>query len=1125
MVAVEITAWLERHGLGQYAEVLAENDVDLDVLPQLSDDDLKELGLSLGHRRKLLAALREPESRAATAPAPEAEPAPATETAAPADEAERRQLTVMFCDLVGSTELSQRLDPEEFREVLRRYDDSVTGAVTAHDGHVAKLLGDGVLAYFGWPNAHEDDAERAIRAALDAVAAVARIDAGGAPLAARAGIATGPVVIGDMHGETARERGSVAGATPNLAARLQGAAAPGDVVIPAATRRLVGAVFKLDDMEPQRLKGFVDPVALWRVAGLARTGSRFEAQHGGGLTAFVGRAHDISLMQDRWRLARDGEGQVVLLSGEAGIGKSRALREFNHNLDGTARRVLRYQCSPHETNAAFQPVIAEIEDTAGFHPDEPPATRLDKLENQVAEAFPNGPPPEAAPIFAALLGLPTDRYQLVEMAPQRRKQRTIKLLVERLAGLARLGPALVLVEDIHWVDPSTLEVLDALVARVRDLPVLMVMTYRPEFQPQWSSYSHVTVHSLNRLGRADGRAIAERVAGDKALPNELLGRIVAQTDGIPLFVEELTKTVLEAGLLEEREDRYVLNGPLPTLAIPATLQDSLMARLDRLAPVKRVIQAAACIGREFGAGLLAAALPMTQDELDDALDQLLAAELIFRHGGTGEEARYIFKHALVQDAAYASLLTPARRSLHEQLALALEKSDDPDTLELARHFREAGAHVRAAELYLSAGQHAVMASALPEAIGALELGLQAASALEPSADRDRLELSIRVALGTARMANFGWAHPSVSEALELAFPLAKGFGDQDALGSILWGLWVHYQTRTEFPRAWAWLDELETVAQDNPKSNLPLINDMSVGCQYLWEAKYRQALEHTDHLRTIYDPQRHADIAATINHDPLVFAQHWAGSLAAWIIGHPDRSVERLEEAVALARQIAHPFNSSFAMTAGVTSLLYLGRGKDVLAYANEVERIVENEALGSFAQNVLVNQWRGSAHIFLGQFETGYPLVKQGNDFWNMAGGRICNAMFRSWVALGLRGLGRIGEANELIDYTVAHCRETGDCYMEPECVRLKGVLALQTEPSSPEAAEQLFREAINIAQAHGAKSWELRAAMSMARLLQARGQRKEAVACLEPILEWFTEGLGTADLIEATALMSSLD
>jgi class 3 adenylate cyclase/predicted ATPase len=1117
-MAEDIPQWLNRLGLGQYVQAFAENGVELQHLPHLTDDDLKELGLPLGPRRHLQAAIEtlsadQPSIRPVPPPSQEPEPQPA--------EAERRQLTVMFCDLVGSTELSQKLDPEELREVMRRYHDAVARTITAHQGHVAKLLGDGVLAYFGWPRAHEDQAEMAIRAALAAAVAVGRIEGAGEPLVARAGIATGLVVIGDMMGEAVRERGAVAGEAPNLAARLQGLAQPGEVVINDATRRLIGGSFVLEGGGEHRLKGFAEPVVVWRVTGTARADSRFEAAHDADLTEFVGREHEIRMLLDRWGRAQSGEGQVVLVSGEAGIGKSRILREFTTRQGGNGCLMLRFQCSPHEINAAFQPVIAEIEATADFQPDDSVEARQGKLDDHLGSVF--GEQGEAVPLIASLLSLPVERYPPLDMAPQRRKQRTVRALVERIALLSRQQPVVMLIEDIHWIDPSSLEILDALVERVQDLPVLAVMTYRPEFAPQWGGHGHVTVHSLNRLGRSDGRAIAERITGGKALPDAVLSRILQQTDGIPLFVEELTKTVLEAGFLEERADRYVLNGPLPALAIPTTLHDSLVARLDRMAPIKRVIQAAACVGREFGTSLLAAALPMSAEELETALGQLLAAQLIFRRGSVGDGS-YIFKHALVQDAAYAGLLVSARQSLHERLALALERTENPDPLALARHFSAAGASARAADLYLAAGRRSLEASALPEAIGALELGLQAVEAIAPSTERDRMELDLRAALGITRMANFGWAHPSVADALEPAFPLAKAFGNRDALGSILWGLWVHYQTRTNFPRAHEWLSELETVARENEESDLPLVYDMSAGCQYFWEADYPRALGHTDRLKSIYDPKRHARIVGLINHDPLSFSQHWAGSLADWIIGYPDSSVERMEESVSHARKIGHPFNLVFALTAGATSLTYLGDANRLLRHCDEAAKVAAEEALGPFSEHVNVMQWRGAAHIQRGEFEIGHPLIKAGNDFWTMSGGRICTAMFRSWIVLGLQGLGRIDEASVLNADNITHCRETGDCYMEPECVRLQGELTLQAENPDIEAADRLFREAILIAQMHGAKSWELRAAMSLARLLRSRDRRADAVECLEPVLNWFTEGLETEDIRQAGNLMAAL-
>ncbi|WP_108659911.1 AAA family ATPase [Acuticoccus kandeliae] len=1112
--------WLNTLGLERYADLLAENDVDYETLFLLKDEDFKELGLSLGHRRKLLAALAaerlpSPEIAAKPTPAPEDEPSRDAER-----EAERRQLTVLFCDLADSTALSESLDPEDLRTILGLYHDAVAATVKDNGGHVAKLLGDGVLAYFGWPEARENAAECAVRAGLAAVEAVRSIEAAGRTLAARVGIATGPVVVGDATSAATSERGAIAGATPNLAARLQSEAERGEVVIHHGTRRLIGSSFEMEAAGERALKGFAAPVAMWRVTGIARTESRFDALHGGTLTEFVGREHEIGLLNDRWRQARGGEGQIVLLSGEAGIGKSRILREVASGFASEDCTVLRLQCSPHEVNAAFAPAIAEIEATAGLSLEADPLDRLAKLETHLAEMFEHVE--EVAPLFAALLRLPTDRYEPVEMGPQRRKQQTVAFLAERVARLAAKTPVVILFEDVHWIDPSTLEALQALVPRVEVLPILIVVTHRPEFSNRWAGYGHVTAHSLGRLGRGDRRMIAERVARGKALPAELLERIVVQTDGVPLFVEELTKSVIEANLLEERGDRYVLTGPLPALGLPSTLHDSLMARLDRLAPVRGVIQAAACIGREFDADLLGAALAMARESLDHALAQLTDAQLIFPRGGADTD-RYVFKHALVQDAAYGSLLSATRQNLHGKLAEALARQSDPDVLALARHRAEAGQHAEAARLYLDAGRRSLAVNALPEAVGALELGLVAAGALQPSADQERLALDLRVALGTARMACFGWAHPSVAEAFEPAFTLAASFGDEDAFVSILWGLWVHYQTRTDFPQAHSWLARLKTVASEMPQSDLPAVYDMSAGCQSFWEADYDRAVAHTDHLRDHYCGPRHSRLAALTNHDPLVFAQHWAGSLADWIRGHPDRSVARMDEAIDIARRVGHPFNLAFALTAGTTSLLYLDEIDRLLAFCDEAQAIVTDEALGPFSERVMVMQWRGGALVQRGEYETGHALLRRGNDFWNESGGRVCNAMFRSWIVRGLTGLGRVEEAAALNVLNIAHCRETGDRYMLPECLRLQGELALSSDVEESARAERLFREALDTAREHRARSWELRAATSLARLLIESGRKVEAVSCLEPVTNGFAGGATTRDLARAIETLDS--
>ena len=1215
-MASDTAHWLEGLGLGKYAAAFAENEITVAALPHLTEDDLKGIGVSLGARRILLAAIAELADGTAAPETPDGAGGPVAkgakdEVAAARSGPERRQLSILFCALVGSTALSQRLDPEDLRDVMRQYQDAVAAAVGRYDGHVAKFLGDGVLAYFGWPRAHEDQAARAVHAALDAVAAVAELtvvgtsassaasaaatdgDGDGERLAARAGIATGQVVIGDIVGDVAGEQDAVVGETPNLAARLQALAAPGSVVIGPTTRRLTGGAFEVAAEGAHRLKGFAEPVRAWRVVGTGGAEGRFAAAHGGAaLSGFVGRADEIALLTARWAQAKGGAGQAVLLSGEAGIGKSRILQEFRERLAGERHACLRYHCSPYQVNAAFHPIVEQLQQDAGFRREDTAEAKLDKLERLLAAAPGRdaGAATEgaeqteqteereesaeadqtAAALLAGLLALPTDRYAPLDMTPQRRKLETVALLADRLAALAAAGPVLVLVEDVHWIDASTLEAVDAMVRRARDAAVLIVMTHRPEFAPPWSAGGHVAHRALHRLGRDDGRALAERVTGGKTLPAPVLAQILEQTDGVPLFVEELTKTVLEAGFLKETADGYALDGKLPALAIPATLKDSLMARLDRLAPVKQVVQAAACIGRAFRPDLLAAVVTHDRAAVDDALDQLVDAQLVFREA-TAEGTRYLFKHALVQDAAYESLLKRSRQQLHAKLAAAIEAAaaesgGAADPLELGRHHAAAGMADRAAESYLAAGQALLASSALPEASGALELGLEQAAALAPSDRRDGLQLDLSAALGTARMARLGWPHPSVAEALEPAFQLAGKLGDRRHLGPILWGLWVHYQTRTDFPRGHDWLAELDKAVGtaglpadggrpeaaerpeipadgDDPESSeaseLSIVRDMSAGCQYFWEAQYDRAARYTDHVRATYDEARFARVVAFTNHDPLCFSLHWAGSFRDWIVGYPDRSLERMEDAVAIARRLGHPFNFAFALTAGAHALLLCGRRAQMLAHCEEVEAVVAAEGLGPFAQNVLVGQWRGMAQILGGAHAAGYDLMRHGNDFWNGADGRVCNALFWSWMARAQAGLGETAAALALIDRAIAHCRETGDRYMEPECLRLRGELLLDgggggggdadgngkaADAEAVEAAEAALREAVDLARAHKAKSWELRAATSLARLCQATDRTSDARAVLVPVYDWFTEGFDTPDLKDAKAVLEAV-
>src|SRR5262245_19005708 len=702
----KIADWLEKLGMSEYAQPFAENDIDFAILGDLTDQDLEKIGVtSLGHRRKLLRAIADLEGVEKSTPAvAAATTSPAMPRAA--DTAERRQVTVMFSDLVGSTALSAHMDPEDLREVISAYQKSVAETVQRFGGFVAKYMGDGILIYFGYPQAHEDDADRAVRAGLNLVAAVTALKSP-VPMQTRVGIATGLVVVGDLIGSgEAQERGIV-GETPNLAARLQGIAEPNRVVIAEGTRKLLGNLFELEDLGARDLKGISGPVRAWAALRSSAAEGRFEALHASGLTALVGRDEELELMLRRWSKAKGGEGQMVLLSGEAGIGKSRLTAALLERLTSEPHTRLRYFCSPQHTDSAFYPIIGQMERAAGLVLNDTSQAKLDKLEAVLAQTSTSK---QDAALFAEMLSLPNDgRYPALDPDPQRRRQRTLEALNLQMEVLSRSNPVLMIVEDVHWSDPTSLEAFGRAVDRVASHRVLMIVTFRPEFQPPWIGRPHVTALTINRLAQRDIAAIVDGVAGNKLLPSNIRQDIIDRTDGIPLFVEEMTKAVLEAAS-QSAAEHLVAAVPSPALAVPASLHASLMARLDRLGPAKEVAQIGAAIGREFSHALLAAVVRKSDAELGLALDRLIQSGLLFRQG-VPPHATYLFKHALVQDAAYGTLLREPRRVLHARIAETLESQfaevpERPPEL-LARHCAEAGLIEKAAGLWGKAGQRSL----------------------------------------------------------------------------------------------------------------------------------------------------------------------------------------------------------------------------------------------------------------------------------------------------------------------------------------------------------------------------------------------------------------------------------
>jgi class 3 adenylate cyclase/predicted ATPase len=1118
---VDIAAWLRDLGLERYEQAFREHEIDAEILPKLTSDDLREIGVAaIGHRRRLLeaiAALTDGPGRAP--PVGQGAPIEAAVAARPA-EAERRQLTVLFCDLVGSTDLSARLDPEDLREVMGAYQTCVAAVVRRWEGHVARYLGDGALAYFGWPRAHEDDAERAVRAGLELVDAVGQLQAGAeARLAARVGIATGQVVVGDLIGPDAADKDSVVGETPNLAARLQAVAQSGDVVISQATRRLVGGLFELHDLGLQRLKGFSEPLTVWRVAGVGRAEDRFEARQTAGLTALVGRDEEIALLLRRWQQVKDSEGQVVLLSGEPGIGKSRLVRELRGRLGGEPHICLLRQCSPHHQTSPLHPVIEQLERAAGFERDDPPATKLDKLEVLLAQGTEKLD--EAMPLVAALLGVPTgDRYALPELTPQRQKQRTLEMLVDQLEVLAAGQPVLLVYEDAHWIDPTTQELLGLAIERIQHLAVLAIVTFRPEFVPPWSSQPQVSALVLTRLGRRDGAAMVDRVLGEKKLPAEVSAQIVAKTDGVPLFVEELTKTVLESGLLSDAGDRYELAGPLPPLAIPSTLHDSLLARLDRLAPAKEIAQIGAAIGREFSHALLAAVADRPETELHDALDQLVSSELVFRRGAP-PDATYSFKHALVQDAAYGSLLRSSRQRLHAQIANALEERW-PETAEaepglLAHHCTLAGRAENAVRYWYRAGRRAMARFAMKEAVAQFSQGLDALTGVPEGPERRRRELDLQVSLGGALITAKGYAAEETGRAFARARELSREKYDPHQLLPVLNGQVLFHSQRGEPHAAHGIAEEMLEQArrQGDPALLIPAHRALSLTLLHL--GRFAAAREHAEAVLSLYDPARHRALASLYAFDQRVVALGYLAS-TLFALGYPDQGRQRSDEAVGEAEKLSHPNTVAQALYFACLFRVAARDAEDLRELAEALIAVARDHGLAHFL--AVGRAMRGRVLVAQGTTEEGLAELEQGVAAIQASGTRVMSPYTSALLADARASAGQAREAVSRAAEVPAW-KGGSSFWYEAEVHRLSGETLLSPPELNLPEAEACFRRSIEIAREQQAKLWELRAATNLARLWRDQGKRAEAHDLLAPVYGWFTEGFDTADLKDAKALL----
>src|SRR5882724_7889515 len=1110
---MDISAWLRGLGLERYEQAFRENAIDEAILPKLTAEDLRDLGVqAVGHRRILLdgiAALRAETFRDTT----EHSVGP-DRSGAKAPEAERRQLTVMFADLVGSTALSARLDPEELRDIIGAYHRRCAEVITRSGGFVAKYLGDGVLAYFGYPRAHEEDAEQAVRAGLALTEAVAKLDAGQATsLRVRVGIATGLVVVGDLLGEGAAQEQAVVGETPNLAARLQGLAEPNTVVIADNTRRLLGGLFDYSDLGTLPVAGIDYPVHVWRVLGASVVGSRFEALRAAG-TPLIGREEEIALLTRRWERAKVGDGSVVLIVGEPGIGKSRIAQTLLEQLGKEPHTRLRYFCSPHHQHSALYPSITQLEQVAGFRREDTAETRLDKLVAVLALA--NKGLSEAVPLLADLLSIPTgDRYPPLNFTPQKRKQKTLHVQVAQVEGLAAGQPLLMLWEDIHWSDPTTLESLDLLIDRAATLRVLMILTFRPEFTPPWVGRPHVTLLSLNRLPPRYRAEMIAHVTGGKTLPPEIADQIIDRTDGVPLFIEELTKSVVESGWMTDAGDHYSMTGPVVPLAIPTTLQASLLARLDRLAPTREVVQVAATLGRQFSHELISAVAEMPQPKLERALEQLIRAELVFRRG-TPPDAIYTFKHALVQDAAYSTLLRPRRQQLHGRIATTLERqfpeiaAAQPELM--AQHCAMSGLVEKAIEFWDKAGRLAVQRSTMAEAAAHFGKALILLASLPKSPQRRSSELSLQLALAGALYTAKGWASPQAGEAYARARELCREAPEGAELAIALNGAHSFLHNRAEIRAAHQLADELVVLSERRNDSDTKLITHKCLGVSHLFRAEFSHALH-------FYNRDVHRSPWLT-PHDMSVNCE----SFIAWILlllGQGDQALAQSRRALAWARELSHPTTLAFALHVNCVFHQLRGDGAILEQRAEELVALATEQGFPHFVGSGTC--FRGWAMLAVGgSIEEAISRMRRGLATKRATGAEIKVPYYLGLLAEAHRQANRSADGISLLNEALELVERTDERWYEAELYRLMAE-ALITKSDRHDAERWLCR-ALRTAQKQGARLWELRAATSLARLWCDQGKRTDARDLLAPIYRCFTEGFDTPDLKEAKALLEEL-
>ena len=1043
---------------------------------------------------------------------------PATPT-----QAERRQITVMFCDLVGSTELSNQLDPEELRELMVCYQQCAGAVVKDFGGHVAQYLGDGLMIYYGWPIAQEDSAIRAVQSSSTLINALAHLPSE-KPLQVRIGIATGLVVVGKTGDGDAAVPKLAVGETPNLAARLQSLANPNEIIISPTTKALTGNTFSYDDLGQRSLKGILEPIRAWRVKGQIDPTDRFASRVAAGLTPLVGRKVEMSFLLEHWAVAKESVGQAVLLSGEAGIGKSRLTQALREKMIGENYYYLGYQCSPYHSNTAFHPIIKQIEQAVAFDPNDPVDLRLDKVEKLIMQGTPDLNLDERASLMANLLSLPNDRYPPLDWSPQRHKEKTYEVLADQVVSLAKQKPVLMVFEDAHWVDPTTLEVLSHAVKRLQDSAVLLIVTCRPEFKQPWNEFNHVTEYTLKRFSRRDGEQMIAEVTKGVPVPQALSDAIFEKTDGVPLFLEELTKTILESqsALSDTATNNFDVH-----IDIPTTLHDSLMSRLDRLQVGKEIAQLCACIGRDFDYEIVESIADVARSFLTKAFDELVSTGLLYLEQNTGHD-RYVFKHALIQETAYQSLLKSRRSEIHRRIAEFLHRkakasgdASSSDSGLIAHHYAEANDYANAIPMWLSAGKHAAQRSANVEAISHFSTALDQLFELPENKQRDHQELSLQMALGTARMVTNGFADPEIEKNLARASELCEVLNSRSDLVDVLVGLWAyHVSGQSPLPRARHVAEQLLSLAQQSGDSTALLKAHIVMSINLFYQGEFSKIPPHLDECLRRYDrEQHHEDFVATSGYDRGVVTHCWV-AMTQWMLGFPDQAAVATNNAIAQAQELGHPYTTAVVM-----------------------------------AYSAWVHRWRGECSVAAQYADSalklsnhhGFNLTWGWGSIWSKAGAIDCDnrqqevvdelapiSKFRRagiglWMPhlLGTTAeiqfaLGYSDNALDLLEEGIQLTLQRGDQFYHSELLRLNGEFLLTLDSKYEKQAEEYFRQAIAVAANQGAKGLELRATTSLAKLWSGTKGRSDIRNLLAPIIESFSEGHTTRDLQSAISMLT---